>query len=354
MATPTPQETREIYFSAVETELPDTNPRQQSTFLNANGKGIALVADGLHIEIENTTDQIFVRTATGEFLDLHGGEYFLTRVQATQSSGTVTAIGTITSVVPAGAILQSSTGATFTVDSEVTFAATSEVLDITSETFGEEANIEEGLTLTFESPPAGVNSSVTVDPGGLTGGIDRESDADFRQRIVLRKSLPPQGGSKNDYKIFAKEAKPELTRVFVRSVPGSGSVRILFMMDDTYLDGIPLATDIADVFEFINDDSRRPITAQIFVEAPLLQEVDFDIKLSPNTISVQQAVEAEIKNVIRTTGTPGQPLLLSKLREAVSIAVGEDDHDITDPTSNVPMPDLTIPAAGDFLFSTLF
>ena len=133
--------------------------------------------------MQEKNDMIIKVSAPGRlhmgFLDLHGGEYFLTRVQATQSSGTVTAIGTEGSVVPAGAILQSSTGATFTVDLEVTFTTTSEVLDITSETFGEEANIEEGLTLTFESPPAGVNSSVTVDPGGLTGGIDRESDADL-------------------------------------------------------------------------------------------------------------------------------------------------------------------------------
>ena len=353
MATPTPQETREIYFSAVETELPDTNPRQQSTFLNANGKGIALAVDGLHIEIENTKDQIFVRTATGDFLDLHGGEYFLTRVQATQSNGMVTATGTIGSVVPAGAILQSSTGATYTVDSEVTFAAISEVLDITSETFGVEANVTESATLTFESPLAGVNSSVTVNPGGLTGGIERQSDQDFRQRIVIRKSLPPQGGSTNDYKVFAKEAKPELTRVFIDQFFGPGTVRILFMMDDTYSDGLPLTPDIADVFDYIDDDSRRPITARIFVEAPVLQSVDFEIRLSPNTAAVQKAVESEIKNVIRTTGAPGQPLLRSKLNEAVSIAAGEDDHLITSPVLNVFMPVSTIPAAGTFTFLDL-
>ena len=47
------------------------------------------------------------------------------------------------------------------------------------------------------------------------------------------------------------------------------------------------------------------------------------------------AIEAEIIDLLRREAVPGGTVLLSHLREAISIAAGEADHALTIPAANV-------------------
>jgi len=60
------------------------------------------------------------------------------------------------------------------------------------------------------------------------------------------------------------------------------------------------------------------------------------VKLSPNTAAVQAAVTAEVADLIVRDAKPGSPILISRLREAVSIAAGESDNAIITPAADVP------------------
>jgi len=49
---------------------------------------------------------------------------------------------------------------------------------------------------------------------------------------------------------------------------------------------------------------------------------------------VQAAVEASLRDLIAREAEPGGTLLISRIREAISIAAGESDHVLTSPTTN--------------------
>ena len=53
------------------------------------------------------------------------------------------------------------------------------------------------------------------------------------------------------------------------------------------------------------------------------------------TQAVQDAVEAELQDLIRRETEPGGTLLVSHIREAISTSAGETDHDLTSPTADV-------------------
>jgi len=73
---------------------------------------------------------------------------------------------------------------------------------------------------------------------------------------------------------------------------------------------------------------------------------------------VPAAVEAELASLIfdeagPEDGTGSGVLLLSHIREAVSIAVGETDHSVTSPTADVEPTTGEIVTLGTITFTTL-
>jgi len=76
--------------------------------------------------------------------------------------------------------------------------------NINATTAGEAGNLEAGTTLTVDSVPIGGNASVVLGTG-LTGGAEKESNADVLERIQNRLRLPLKGGVANDYKVWVED-----------------------------------------------------------------------------------------------------------------------------------------------------
>jgi uncharacterized phage protein gp47/JayE len=198
------------------------------------------------------------------------------------------------------------------------------------------------------NPVLGVNANATSDE--LGGGTDAEQDEPYRQRLLERVQATPHGGTATDYERWAKEV-PAVTRAFVSQEYGAGTVTVRPMTDDTTEDGIPTTPTLEAVAAYL--EPLRPVTAEVFVEAPTASAVDFTIQLNPNTAPVRDAVEANLREHIRANATPGGTLLISQLREAISNAAGEVDHVLTDPSANVTNAVGVISTTGTFTFSDL-
>ena len=90
-------------------------------------------------------------------------------------------------------------------DADVTLVAGTGTLALTAKVAGADGNDNAGITLSFVSPIASVNTTVTVGADGLSGGSDQESDTALRNRVLTRKRQPPHGGADFDYEVWAKE-----------------------------------------------------------------------------------------------------------------------------------------------------
>jgi uncharacterized phage protein gp47/JayE len=91
---------------------------------------------------------------------------------------------------------------------------------------------------------------------------------------------------------------------------------------------------VAAVKAYIEDPSRRPVTADLYVVAPTPVTLNFNIQLTPNTASVKAAVEASLRDLLLREAAPGVTLLISHIREAISVAAGETDNVLISPTTN--------------------
>jgi uncharacterized phage protein gp47/JayE len=279
--------------------------------------------------------QLMPDTAEAEHLARHAAVWGVTRLAATAATGDVALSGTDGAVIPAGTELQTAAGASYTTDADATIDAGAAVATVTAIEPGAAGNQAAGVTVTLVSPIAGVQSQAIVAVGGLTGGAPTEDDESLRTRLLSRIQAPPHGGATRDYIAWTLEAHPDVTDVWVAAKElGIGTVTVRFMTYDATADGIPTQTVIDAVEAHL--DEQRPVTADVSVVAPIAVPLDFEISgLVPNTQVVRDAVEQELRDLIRRVAEPGGTILVSQIREAISIAAGEADHQLVSPNADV-------------------
>jgi len=330
---PTPQEIRDQWFSEAQAQFPDTDPRLEKSLIGIIGKALSLAVHGMYVYLGFIARQIFASTAEAEYLDLHGTQLGLPRLEATKSTGTATATGVNGSVIPVGTQLSSGDDTFYQVLTEAVIAGGVAVLSLESVTFGASTNQAQSVQLIFTSPPSGVVSEAIVDTAGLTGGTDREADEPFRERIRFRRQNPIQCGTATDYIQWALEVN-QVSRAFVYpNELGVGTVVVRFMTDSFTVDGIPTASKVTEVTDYITE--RMPVNVLLTVLAPVAVPVALNIQISPFTQPVIDAVTLEVNDLFFRDAQAGSGIQISRLREAVSNSTGEIDNIVTAPADNV-------------------
>lgn len=297
------------------------------------GRELAGTSHGLHGHIDYIAQQILPDTADAEYLDRMASLWLdQARKAAAAAVGSVTLSGVNGTLCPAGSTLVRADGAEYITDADVSIAAGVATAALTASVAGVAGNDIAGTGLTFSTPIAGINSSATVTAGALTGGSDIEGDAALAARISARMKESPHGGASFDYTTWALEVAG-VTRAWVYPQElGIGTVTVRFVRDDD-ASLIPDAGEVTAVQAYI--DALRPVTADVTVVAPVAVPLAFTIAVTPNTAAVKAAVEAELIDLLRREADPGATILLSHLREVISIAAGETNYTMTAPAADV-------------------
>ena len=287
--------------------------------------------------------QMMPDTAESVFLDRFAGIWGVLRVPAAFAAGDVTLTGNAGAVAPAGTVLRRADGATYTLSADATLTFGTAIVEVAATEAGAAGNATVGTSLQLVQPIGGINSAAVVASGGLSQGADAETDDALRVRLLARFQQPPMGGSASDYVAWALQV-PGVTRAWVYPLEGGpGTVSVRFVRDgDASM--IPDAGEVASVQAYI--DAKRPVTAQVTVVAPVAVALNMSITLTPSTVAVKAAVEAELADLIQREGKPGGTLLVSHLREAISVAAGETNHVLTVPSADVTHTTNQIPVLG--------
>lgn len=301
--------------------------------------------------IDWVSRQVVPDTAEAEHLERWAAIWGITRKTATFATGSVTFTGVDGSIIADGTIVQRQDGVRFATQGGQTIASGTATATVLALEAGEAGNTAAAVTVQLLSPIAGVQTSATVAAGGIVAGDDVESDARLLDRLLPRIQNPPQGGAASDYQLWALQV-PGVTRVWVTpATMGLGTVGVQFVTDNNPGGIIPDAGKVTEVQDHI--DELRPVTAEVFVTAPIAASLAMSISISPNTPAVQSAVLAELNDLITRDAQPGGTILISRLRESVSIAAGELNNQITSPTADVTHTVGQMAVLGTVTFSAL-
>lgn len=306
--------------------------------------------------LQNMADEYFVSTCTSTYLDRRATELGLSRTGATTAAGNVIFTGTTGIGVPSGTELLYPDGTTTCkTQAAVTLASGTATVAVVADAGGEAGNASAGASLTFVSAVAGVNSTVTVDPSGLTGGADAESDSSLRSRVLARLRHTPQAGASSDFYTVAR-AVSGVTRAWIfPRISGNGTVGVTFAIDGR-TSPIPLAADIA-AMEAAIAAYIDTITVSVF--APTADSTDVTIAnlviSSDATLStVEAAIRTALADLFSTRPSVGGAywgdagldagaealsaagkMPLSAIYSAIADAAGVVGFDLTAPTADI-------------------
>jgi len=310
--------------------------------------------------------KFFLDTGDEETVVRWGTIYNLPRKDATFAELVVDVVGTSGGSVVGGAtIFVRSDGVEYIVkDSTVIPASTTVPVTIVAQVEGDSGNMNDGDSVELQSAIAGIESAALVTSTSIEGA-DLEDLELYRERVLARLQNPPAGGKVTDYIAFAKTVTG-VTRAWV--LPnhiGQGTVGLTFV-EDNEVPIIPDASKVQEVQEAVL--ALQPINADLITFIPNETEMNPQIQLKPNTSDVQDAVTAELNDMlqreaqVRDASDPdkvGQgvqfdgKIALSLINEAISIAAGEEDHVILSPTTDVQPLSGGIVTLGTPIFTTL-
>ncbi len=349
---PTLEEAIEAVRGDFAARLPGADTRTRRSPLDVFARVVGYVHHTIYGWLDWLAKQLLPDTSEVDWLARHASIWGVVRKPAAYATGSITVTGTAGVLIPEATIWQRSDGVQYAQDAAATIATIgggSVAVVVTAVAAGDAGNADAGVPVSLVSPIAGVVSDAVVAADGIGAGADEETDDSLRARVLARIQAPPHGGNAEDYEQWAR-AVPGVTRAWVFPLAnGAGTVILRFMMDDTYADGIPQPVDVAAVQTAI--DAVRPVTALATVAAPVAAPLAFDIRLAPDSAARRAAVEAELRDLIYREAAPGGTLLISHIREAISIAAGEVDHTLLAPVADQTVEDAEINTFGSITWA---
>lgn len=235
--------------------------------------------------------------------------YGVDRLPAVPASGHALLVGTVGAQVTAGTLLRGLNGLDYAVQSAVILGDYPTRVELRAISASRATNISPGQSMSMMSPILGVDSLVTVDPVGLTGGEDEETEVSWRARLADEWHAITTSGSRvgrvPDYVEWARRAHPSVTGALVQpGALGSGTVLVRPVCNGLP-DRQPTPAVLAAVAGVFAD--RAPATADWQLATPITH---------PAAISLRLA--AEVDSVLR------REMITSALLEMVLAIVGQE------------------------------
>lgn len=332
----------------IETRLDVIGASLRTGFVKVLSKVLAGIAHLMYGYLDWTAKQLFPDTAESENLDRWGSIWEISRTPASYAEGSLTFTGDNDTVIPEDTELVTADGVKYKTTEEGTIAAGTATVTARALTAGEVGNSDVGSVFSLETPITGLDSTATVSTE-FTGGVDEESDDDYRTRVLERIAEPPLGGAEQDYVAWAKSVAGVTRAWAYPRYLGAGTVGIFFVRDNDEDSIFPDEGEIEDVSAVI--ETNKPVTADHYVFSPTADPVDFNVVISPDNSAVRYQVEQELADLIEREAEPGGVIYLSHIQEAISLAAGESDHTLLSPTADFESENGYMPTMGDVTFS---
>ena len=316
-------------ISQVESEIGSTIPILPIAFVRVIAKAFAAVIVLIYKYTGFIFLQLFVATATDRETTI-GGVTIVPLTEwgrlvgagdpipavAAELTATVTVINQTGDPIPSGTtVVHDASGVVYAMTATVLKDAATKTITIEAISdqtdgsgVGAIGNLENGSIVSFSSPIADVVRDAPI-ASTVTTGVDAESTALYRQRIVDRFQKPPQGGALADYEIWAEEAAGIINAYpYTGFLPGTVEVYLeADVVSSGSADGFPTAPQLAAALALIDLDvagraTRRPANALAFTFS--ITRKDFKVDVigldSPDPTTTEQAITDGLETLFAT------------------------------------------------------
>lgn len=293
----------------------------------------AIEIEGMYSANDSIADRYYIDTATGHDLDRKLNEYAFARKEAAYALGVVVVTGYSNTIINSGDKVASSE-MTFEFTEGGTIGENGVIsLPVQCCTAGTAGNVGAGEINKFPITLSKVISVYNVAP--CSGGTDRETDAEYRQRFYDYMSHPHTSGNKYDYEDWAMAVNGVGKAKCIPLWNGKGTVGVVIWNSDlSVADSVLVDT----VRGYIMD--KKPIGAELTV----VSVTPVNISISCTVVFADgidaETAKTEIQNQLSEYLRNTQTVKYSKIFAIIS--GNEDVSDCTDLTVNGGMSNIEI------------
>ena len=284
--------------------------------------------------VEFIKNQMFVLTASNDYLDKHALERGLNRKEAQKAVGEVTfrlaQSLTTDTVIEAGTVVAtvSENPREFTTDYTVTIkaGAVAATVPCTAVMGGASYNVREKTVTVMVTPPLFVSS--VSNEKAFKGGIDAESDEELRERILYSYQDISNGTNEVYYKRLAESVNGVYSASVVSKVRGPGTLNV-------YVCGKGDAKVNKDHIEQVQTllDENRELNVDIEVLYAFDKKVQYvftlEVENGYSFESVSDVVKEKITEYIDSLGV-AKPALLCDVGDVIYHTQGVKNYDFND------------------------
>ena len=302
----------------------------------------------LYQYLDVLAEQAMIDTAMGEYLTRWASVWGIYRKEAQFAQGQVSLQGE-DALIAKGTQLKRAGGTLFKITENINTALT-RTAPIKAIEAGSAANTLPDVHLQLVSPIVGTSSQTTVIAPGISGGQEAGSDDQLRQRLLDRIQHPILGGRAQDYIQWAKEV-PGVKDAWVSPCHfGAGTVAVTYLCDNEMA---PIPDDAHIKLVQSHLESRRPLSAEVFVIAPQLVPINLNLKVEQNQTEVRHIITMQLAAAFEQQAYPGIKLGLNFYHRVLSHIPSLNDYQIVTPTDTQTFQFQQLPTLGQITWQLI-
>lgn len=267
----------------------------------------------LYANLDRVLNIGFAETSNGIYLERKANEHGVTKKVAVKATGQVTATGSDGAPISLGTSFATANGTVFKTIAAATISGTSAVINVEADIAGSKGNVSAGLITQIPVSISGVSSVTNVNP--TTGGVDIETEAALKARLLEKVRNPSTSGNAAHYKEWALSVQGVGDCKVFELHAGAGTVKVVLLDENKRA---PSASVVTNVINYIQ--TVRPIGVAVTVvgatEIPI--NVSVDVSISSGTISdAQSAIENGIQDYLKTIAFKDNTMRYTKIANVI-------------------------------------
>lgn len=293
--------------------------------------------------VEFVKRQMFVSGASGEYLDNHALTRGIYRKSGAKAKGEVTF--SLSSAIDSDIVIDEGTVVSTTGAQVLSFQTINQVVlkagtvsvkaEVVATKEGADHNVMKNTVCVMVTPPLYVDS--VINEMYFTGGADKESDEELRNRVISSYKDISNGTNDVYYRRLAQSVEGVYSSSVVSGVRGPGTINIYIMgkgKNQVTKDQIDMVQELVDKNRELNVDAlvlyASPRDVFITFSLEVFEGYDFE--------QVCEDVKEKITDFVDELGV-SKPLLLSELGDVIFHTQGVKNYNFLQPYSSDVYPD---------------
>lgn len=279
-------------------------------------------------------------------LDNRCAEQGVTRKKGTSSTGQVTFIGTESTVVPEGTVVQTSGGLQYETTEAAVIKGGSALVNIASVSAGDKYNVPASTIVQLPIQVMGITKVINFNQ--TSGGTDVEDDESLLKRYLAKVQSPASSGNVSDYLQWAESVNGVGGAKVFPLWNGNGTVKICIVDSNKEPASEVLVAAVQNYIEGV-----RPIGAAVTYKSAEALNIDVSAKVvlsNGYTLqSVRDNFSTSLEEYIKAIAFTSSYISSAKVGDILLNTAGVLDYSsltVNGSTSNVGFKDEEIPVLG--------